>query len=263
MKTNRKNIFSNLYRNRELLFALVKREYSARYKQSILGPAWAILQPFVLMVLFTIIRSFISIPSDGIPYPIFAYSALLPWTFFSNSISFASASIVQNAGILRKIYFPRELFPIAAALTSSIDFGLSFIIYIGMMIWYRISVSIWILLLPALLLTQLMLALGFALVFSAIGAFRRDVIFGTPLLMQFWMFLCPIMYPLSSVPEKYRAFYLLNPMAGLVDAYRTILVKQGAPELQPILFGLVGSIAVFLIGYWFFKSLEMRFADVV
>ena len=254
----------NLYKYRDLLSSLVHREIIARYKQSVLGPAWAVFQPLPLMVLFTMIRSFVGgIPSDGLPYPIFAYSALLPWTFFSNSVSFGTPSIVRNAGIIRKIYFPREIFPIATALTSFFDFLMASVIYMGLMIWYRIPVSPWLFLLPVFLVTQVILAIGIALIFSAIGAFRRDVVFGVPLLMQFWMFLNPIMYPLSSVPDQYRFLYLLNPMAGILDGYRSILVKHTAPEWTPVLYGVAGAVIVFYVGYLFFKSLEMRFADVV
>lgn len=248
---------------RELLFELVKRRIITRYKQSILGPAWAILQPLVLMVMFTMIRFFVGISSDGIPYPIFVYSALLPWSFFANSVSFATPSIVQNAGIIRKIYFPRELFQIAAVLTSLFDFLIASIIYCALMVYYKISVSFWILLLPVLLLIQILLALGISFVTAAMSVFRRDLIHGVPLVMQFWMFACPVVYPLSAVPDKYRSIYLLNPMAGIINCYRAVLVKGSQPDLSLLCYGSIAAIVVFLIGYYYFKRLEMRFADIV
>ena len=257
------NLIGNLIQYRELLFVLVRKDIQARYRQSLLGPAWAIFQPLILMVLFTIIRSFVGIPSEGIPYPIFVYSALLPWTFFSNSISWATPSLIQNRGIIQKIYFPRELFPLAAGLVSIFDFAMAFVLYVGLMIFYGIPVGFSILLLPVLLVVQVCLAMGISLVTSTFGVFRRDIVFAMPLLLQFWMFLCPVMYPLSAVPERYRSLYLLNPMSGIIDSYRMILVKGSMPELAPLVYGVVGSLVVLALGYAFFKSFEMRFADII
>ena len=233
----------NLYTYRELLESLVRREIAARYRQTLLGPAWAILQPLVLMVLFTMIQTFISIPSDGIPYPLFAYAALLPWTFFSNSIVFAAPSIIQNRGIVQKIYFPRELFPTAAVLVTLFDFAMAFVVLLGLMLFYGIVPKPTLVLLPILLLIQLLLSLGVGYMAAALGAFKRDVVFGMPFIMQFWMFLSPVVYSLSSVPEKYRALYLLNPM--------------------PLGYATFGAVLVLFLGYRVFRALEMRFADVV
>lgn len=255
--------FKKIFEYRELLFELMKRQIIVRYKQSILGPAWAIFQPLVLMVIFTMVHSFISIPSEGIPYPIFVYSALLPWSLFANSVSFATPTIVQNAGIIHKIYFSRELFQIAAVLTSLFDFLIASAIYGVLMAYYKIPISFWILLLPLLLLIQILLALGISFITATMAVFRRDIIYGVPLVMQFWMFACPVIYPLSTVTGKYRSIYLINPMAGIIDCYRAVLVRGSQPDLSLIWYGSITAISVLLMGYYYFKSQEMRFADIV
>jgi len=255
--------FKNIWQYRELMMALLRKDISARYKQSVLGPAWALFQPVVLMGLFTIIQVFLNIPSEGIPYPIFVYSALLPWTFFSNSILYSTSSIVSNSQIIRKIYFPREIFPFSAGLASTFDFCMASIVYVALMLYYGIGVSYSLLLLPILLVIQIALALGISLLTSSIAVFRRDIMHAMPVLLQFWMFMTPVMYPLSTVPEKYRGIYMLNPMAGIIDAYRSILVKQSFPDAQPLLYAILGASAVFVAGLFVFKKLEMKFADVV
>lgn len=256
-------LIRNLYAYRELIASLVKRDLAARYKQSLLGPAWAVLQPLTLMVLFTVIRSFVEIPSEGLPYPLFVFAALLPWTFFSNSIVFATPSIVLNAGIVRKIYFPREVFPTAAVAVTLIDFAAAFVVLLGLMAFYRVVPSPFLFLLPLLLLIQCGLSLGVGYITAALGAFKRDVAFGMPFVMQFWLYISPVIYPLSSVPERYRPLYLMNPMAGLIEAYRAVLVKGQLPDLAPVGYAAVGSALILVGGYRAFKALEMQFADVV
>ena len=253
----------NLYRYRELLLIHVLSDINARYKQSLLGPAWALFQPLVLMVIFTVVRSFVGIESDGIPYPIFAYAALLPWTLFANSITYAAPKIVQSRSLIRKIYFPREILPVAASLTALVDFAMAFLILIGLMAYYQVVPTITILLMPVLLFILLTLSIGVCLIISPLAAYRRDFVVAAPLVIQFWMFLCPVIYPLSAVPERYHTLYLLNPMAGLIEAWRKILVVGEMPEAQLLVPAVVGAGIVFLVGYWFFKRVEMRLADVV
>jgi len=257
------SLIRNLYTYRELLESLVRREVAARYRQTFLGPVWAILQPLILMVLFTLIRGFVSIPSEGAPYPVFVYAALLPWTFFSNAIVYATPSIVRNRGIVQKIYFPREIFPTAAALVTLFDFAMASVVLAGLMLFYGTALRPTVLLVPVLLLIQLLLSLGVGYVTSALGAFRRDVVYGIPFIMQFWLYVSPVMYPLSSVPERYRSLYLLNPMAGLIEAYRKLIVFGQWPDLVPLAYAAGGAILVLLLGYRLFKALEMQFADVV
>lgn len=255
--------FKDLIKYRELLLALLYKEIAVRYKQSILGPAWALLQPLALMLIFTAVRSFISIPSDGIPYPIFAYAALMPWTFFANTVTHASPSIVANAAVIKKIYFPREVFPVAAAMATGFDFLISAPIYLGLMIYYGIYPGLTLLFIPVLLFIQLTFAIGLGLITSILGGFRRDIIIGVPLIMNLWMFLTPVIYPLSSVPERYLSIYLLNPMAGLIEGYRQILLFNKLPEFWMLSYSIIGAAVALMVGIAIFRKLERKLADIV
>ncbi len=257
------SLFKNCYQYRDLLVQLIRREITARYKQSYLGSAWAIMQPLILMIIFTMIRSFIKIPSDEIPYPIFVYAALLPWTLFSNAVIFGVPSIISNANIIRKIYFPREIFVVSAVLVTFFDFLMGTIVYIILMIVYGYFPSYHAIIIPVYLLVIFMMALGFSLLFSSIGVWTRDIVRGIPILMQFSMFLCPVIYPLSSVPDQYRAIYQLNPLVGLIEGFRSVLLKNNWTDFSLLLYSIIGSIIIFELGYYFFKKLEMQFADVV
>ena len=228
----------------ELLFTLAWTDVRVLYKQSVLGPAWALFLPLILMFIFVLVRSFVGIKSDGMPYPIFVYSAVLPWTLFASSITYATPKIVQSRALIRKIYFPREVLPIAAVLRALVDFSLAFLVFIGMMIYYQIVPGVAILLLPALLVIQLTLAIGVGCITSAVGAYRRDIVAAVPVLTQVWMFMCPVIYPFSSVPEKYQTLYLLNPMASLIEAWRQILVVGEVPEARLMVSAMVGAVVV-------------------
>ena len=223
-----------VYRYRELLLAEVVSEILARYKQSLMGPMWALFQPLVLMVIFTLVRSLVGIESDGIPYPTFVYAALVPWAFFANSITYGTPKIVQRRSLILKVYFPREILPITGVLTALVDFGLAFPILIGLMVYYQVGPGVAILLFPVLLLIQMTLVLGIVFVLSPLAVYRRDITIAAPLIVQFWMFLCPVVYPLSAVPGQYQILYLLNPMAGLVEAWRQILIVGELPEARLI-----------------------------
>lgn len=256
-------LFRNLISYRQLLFSLVRWQIAARYRQSLLGPLWAILQPVILMGLFTAISSFVKIPSDGIPYPIFSYAALLPWTFFSNCVVFSTPTMVANAAILRKIYFPREVFPAAAILTTLFDFGMASIVFIALMIIYHINPTITIILVPLLLFIQMILALSIGLIASALGVFRRDIIVAMPFVMQFWMYASPVIYPLSSVPERYKTLYMANPMVGIIESFRSVIILGKWPQWQTIVFPALFSILVLNLTYFIFKKLEKHFADII
>jgi lipopolysaccharide transport system permease protein len=253
----------NLWRYRELVASLVRRELSARYKQSLLGPAWALLQPLLLMLTFTVVQSFVNLPSDGLPYPIFAYAALLPWTMFTNTVALATPSIVLNSSIVKKIYFPREVFPISAALVALFDFAMAFVVLIGLMLYYGIAPTVWIALLPAMVLIQLAFALGISFAACAVGTFKRDIIFAAFFILQIWMYASPVIYPLSAVPEGWRTLYLANPMAGIIASFRQILVGGGAPDTLALASGSAGALVALLLGYALFKALERYYADVV
>jgi len=234
-----------------------------RYRRSFLGPAWAVLQPLILMVLFNMIRGFVNIPSDGVPYVIFSYTALVPWTFFSNAISFCGPSVYANAAILKKIALPRESFPLAAVLTALFDFMMSFVILVGMVFWYRVHVTWLWLWIPVLVAIALALAFGIGMLIAALGSFKRDFIFATPFLMQFWMYATPVIYPLSSVPENRRILYMLNPMVGVIEGFRDVLIHGKAPALDTLLVSAVVTTGILMVSWPIFRWLSQYFSDVM
>jgi lipopolysaccharide transport system permease protein len=247
----------------ELLRAIVLRDITQRYRRSFLGPAWAILQPLIMMVLFNMIRGFVNIPSDGVPYVIFSYSALVPWTFFSNAISSCGPSAYTNSAVLKKIKLPREVFPLSAVLTALFDFAMSFAILLGMVIYYRIAVSWLWLWIPVLLAISLALAFGIGMFIAALGSYKRDFIFATPFLMQFWMYLTPVIYPLSSVPEKQRALYMLNPMVGIIEGFRNVIVHGTAPSTNSLLASAIVTVVILLVSWPIYRWLSQYFSDVM
>lgn len=254
-----------LFTYRELLFSITARDIKVRYKQAALGMAWAILQPLLLMVIFTIVFSrFVRIPTDGVPYPIFSYCGLLPWTFFASSLAFAIPSLVSNINLVTKIYFPREIFPIAAVAASFFDFVIASVVFVGMMLYYRVTVSMTMLVMvPVLVVIQILLTFGVVFVLSAVNVFFRDIRYIVPLGVQIWMFISPVIYPMSLVPVRFRFIYSLNPMAVLLDGYRSLILAGEMPPLK--LLGLAAGVSVglFVLSYRIFKKLEMRFADVI
>lgn len=253
-----------LVRYRELLLSWVQRNIKVRYKQSLLGVLWAIIQPLSATVIFAVIFSrFVRVPTDGIPYPIFYYSALLPWTFSATSITFGTSCLVNNMGLVTKIYFPREILPISAVMASFVDFLIAAVIFIGMMVFYRVPMGLNWMWLPILLIVQIALTLGIVLFASALNVFYRDIRFVVPLGMQLWMYLTPIIYPLSLVPERLRALYMLNPMATLIDSYRRIILHAQWPNAIYVLTAMAVSLGLLLVAYAYFKRVETVFADVI
>jgi len=254
----------DLWEYRELLYFLTWRDIKVRYKQTILGVAWAVIQPLFLMLIFTIFFGRLAkIPSDGLPYPIFAFTALLPWQLFSRALTDASTSLVVNERLITKVYFPRLLVPASAVLASLVDFAIALILLAGMMIYYGIvpTGAIWTL--PLFILLALMTALGIGFWLSALDATYRDVRYTLPFLTQLWLFATPVVYPASMVPDKWRLLYGLNPMAGVVEGFRwALLGKGGGPD--PLL--AVSAIAVlvtFVGGLYYFSRMEETLADVV
>ena len=253
-----------LLRYRELLWSWVVRNIKVRYKQSLLGIAWAILQPLSATIIMVVVFSrFVHVSTDGVPHPIFYYSALLPWTFSATSITFGTGCLVSNMNLVTKIYFPREILPISAVLASFVDFLIATVIFVAMLVFYRVPVSpswAWV---PAILLIQILLTIGIVLLASALNVFYRDIRFVVPLGMQLWMYLTPVIYPLSMVPERFRALYMLNPMAGLIDSYRRVVLYAQQPNVTYLLMALVISVFVFLVAYMYFKRTEVVFADII
>jgi len=245
------------------LRVLVGREFRGRYRRSALGPAWAILQPLCYMVIFTFLRGVLDIPSDGIPYVIFTYSALVPWTFFSNAVTWCGPSVVANSGIVKKISISREVFPTASVVTSLVDLVISSVILGGMMAWYRVPVGWTLLWWPVLVLLTGLLALGVGLVLAALGTYKRDIIFGTPFLMQFWLLCTPVMYPLSKVSNRWEVLYSLNPMVGIVEGFRSVMVQGTMPDLWLLAVSFLGIMVIWTLAFPLFRYMSQYFADVL
>ena len=253
-----------LWDHRELLYFFVWRDVKVRYKQTAIGAAWAIIQPILTVVTFTIIfDKFAKMPSDGLPYPIFSYAALLPWNYFAKSLNGSIGSVVASAHLITKVYFPRLLLPISATVSGLIDFGISFIFLLVMMAWYGIVPTWGTLLLPCFILLTMMTALSVGLWLSVINVRFRDVAQATSFLIQIWLFASPVAYPVSVVPEKWRALYSLNPMAGVIEGFRWALLGKQMPDIGSI---ITSAAVVFLLlvgGLIFFKRMENTFADIV
>jgi lipopolysaccharide transport system permease protein len=253
-----------LWRSRELLYFLIWRDVKVRYKQTLLGAAWAILQPLLTMVVFSIFFGKLArMPSDGVPYPLFAYTALVPWTFFANGLTLSSTSLVSNQTLLRKVYFPRLVIPISAVAAGLIDFGIAFVVLLGLAARYGITPTANIIWLPALVLLALVTALGVGLWFSALNVLYRDIQYVVPFLAQVWLYATPIVYPSSLVPERWRTLYAINPMVGVVEGFRWALLGTGTAPGAMILVSAVAALAVLIGGLFFFRRMEKSFSDVV
>jgi len=253
-----------LWRSRELLYFLIWRDVKVRYKQTLLGAAWAILQPLLTMVVFSIFFGKLArMPSDGVPYPLFAYVALVPWTFFANGLILSSGSLVSNQTLLRKVYFPRLVIPISAVASGLIDFGIAFVVLLGLAARYGVTPTSHMLWLPALVLLALVTALGVGLWFSALNVLYRDIQYVVPFLVQVWLYATPIVYPSSLVPERWRTLYALNPMVGVVEGFRWALLGTGTAPGPMILVSATAALALMIGGLFFFRRMEKSFSDVV
>lgn len=254
-----------LFKHGELLYLVTQRELKVRYKQSVLGVLWAVLQPFSLMLVFSLFFGhFNRLPSEGLPYPLFSYPALLPWTFFSTALSFAIPSLIQNSNLITKIYFPREIVPLASVFAAFVDFLIASLIFVGMLFFYHVSPTWNLLYVLPLLTVQVLFTIGVCLLLSAFTVLYRDVRHTLPLVIQIWMFVTPVLYPASSVPERWRSLYMsLNPMAAIIDGYRRCIVKGLAPELNYLALAAGVSLLLVWLGYKYFKHLEREFADIV
>ncbi|MBA3806576.1 MAG: ABC transporter permease [Acidobacteria bacterium] len=249
---------------RELLYFLTWRDIKVRYKQTVLGAAWAILQPLFMMVVFTLFFGRLAkIPSDGIPYPVFAFCALLPWQLFAHALAESSNSLVSNERLLTKVYFPRLVIPLSAVFAGLVDFAIAFIVLIGLMAYFRIVPTWAVVTLPFFILLAVLTALGGGLWLSALNVKYRDVRYVIGFLTQFWLIATPVAYPSSLVPARWRALYGLNPMAGVVEGFRWALL--GKTEAPGALLGV--SVAVVLLtligGLYYFRRMEQTFADIV
>ncbi len=253
-----------LWEYRELLYFLTWRDIKVRYKQTALGAAWAVLQPFMTMVVFSLFFGKLAqIPSDGLPYPIFSFAALVPWTFFAYGLSQSSNSLVGSANLIKKVYFPRLVVPISSILSGIVDFALSFVMLLVLMVYFGIFPTMNVIWLPALLLLAGVTSLGVGLWLSALNVEYRDVRYVIPFLTQFWMFATPIAYPSNLLPEFWRPIYALNPMVGVVEGFRWALLGTDTQPGPMIVASSLAALVLLVSGAFYFKRMEKNFADLV
>ncbi len=249
---------------RELLINLAKREITVRYKQSILGYAWVIINPlFQILVISFVFSTFLRVPPVGVPFIIFISVALLPWTFFSTSITSSTNSLVNNSTLITKIYFPREILIYSTILAKMVDFALSLVILVGLIIFFQIPINLYIIWVPIILLIQIVFTTGISLILSALNLFYRDIQYILTLILTLWFYVTPIAYPTEVIPEKFKLIFSLNPMAVIVNAYREVIIGQGNPNINSLMIALITSIAIFIFSFIIFKKLEKSFADYV
>jgi len=248
----------------DLLYTLSAHRISVRYKQTALGFAWAVLQPVLMMVIFTAVFSILArVPSDGIPYALFAFSALLPWTFFNTAVSTGTNSLVTHTQLITKVFFPREILPLTYLVAALFDFAIGFVVLAGLMAWYHVPFTATALYVIPLLLLLAAWTLAVSLVLSVIQVRFRDIGVALPVLLQVLMFASPVIYPLSVVPAAWREWYLLNPMAGIISSFRDILLRQAAPEAHPLVVACAVTAIALPLAYLFFKRAEATMADLI
>jgi lipopolysaccharide transport system permease protein len=255
--------FKELWAYRELLWVLTLRDIKVRYKQTVLGVAWAVIQPVMTMIVFSIFFGRLArMPSDGFPYPVFVYAALLPWTFFANAVGGSANSLVGSANLISKVYFPRLIIPLSSVGAGLVDFAISAVILLVMMLVYGVGWSVNLLLAPALVLAVIFTALGVGTLLSALTVAYRDFRYVVPFLIQLWMFVTPVVYPASLVPEHWQWLFYLNPMAGLIEGFRAAFL--GRPfDIVGLSISFTVAVAFFLAGILYFEKVERRFADII
>lgn len=253
-----------LWHYRELVYFLAWRDIKLRYKQTVLGALWAIIQPFFTMVVFSLFFGRLGgMPSDEIPYPIFSFAALVPWTFFANGLAQSANSLVGNVDLIKRVYFPRLAAPLATVLSGVVDFVLAFLVLLAMMLYYRVTPGINVLWLPLFLLLAFVTALGVGLWLSAMNVQFRDIRYVIPFLTQFWLFITPIAYPSSLLPQPWRTLYGINPMAGVVEGFRWALLDVDTRPGPIVAVSALMAVALLLSGAYYFRRMEKTFADVV
>ena len=256
--------FRAIWQHRELLYFLAWRDVKVRYKQTMIGAGWAILNPLITVLIFTLVFGyFAQIPSDGLPYPVFAIAALLPWTFFSQALSRSAGSLVASAGLITKVYFPRVLIPLASTAIPAVDFFFSLLALAGLMIWYRMPPTWNLLALPLFLFLAWFTALALGLLLSPVNVRYRDVGYTVPFLLQLWMYASPVVYPLSLVPERWRPFYSLNPMVGVIEGFRWSLLATKKPDFTLMVMSAAVVIGLLFCGLVWFRWMDRTSADVI
>jgi lipopolysaccharide transport system permease protein len=249
---------------RELLYFLVWRDLKVRYKQTIIGIGWAVLQPLITMLISTVIFGhFAKIPSDGVPYPIFAFCGLLPWTYFATALNRCIVSVVADSHVITKIYFPRLILPLAGTASGLVDFSISLVVFLGFMIWYEMPIPWGLLALPFFLMFSLLTVLAVGLWLSALNVRYRDVTYTIPFLIQVWMFASPVVYPVNLIPEEWRFLYSLNPMAGVIEGFRWALLGKAGPDFSVMAVSALVVVILLASGVIFFRNMERTFADII
>jgi lipopolysaccharide transport system permease protein len=256
--------FAELWQYRELLVFYAVRDIKVRYKQTILGATWAILQPVLTMVVFSIFFGKLAkVPSDGVPYPVFSYCALLPWQLFAYALTQSSNSLTQDAQVLTKVYFPRLIIPLASVIAGLVDFAIAFAVLVGMMIYYDIVPGLAMVTLPLFTVLALAAALSVGLWLSALNVRYRDVRYTIPFLAQFWLFVTPVAYSSTLVPQKWQAFYGINPMVGVVEGFRWALLDKSSPPGPMLMVSATATVVLLIGGFYYFRRMEKSFADIV
>ena len=253
-----------VWQYRDLLYFLVWRDIRVRYAQSVLGIGWAVMQPLFYMVVFTVIfGNLVKVQSDGAPYAIFSYTALVPWTFFSTALIESTGSLTQNSGMLTKVYFPRVIMPLSAVFGKLIDFAIAMLVVIGLMAWFRTVPTIWVLTLPFLIFLMVLTAGGLGIWLTALAVQYRDIKYGITFAVQGLMFASPVVYPVSLIPQQYHLFYAINPMTGVIEGFRAALLGTNPMPWDLIAVGAASAALMVVAGLLYFNRMERIFADVV
>src|SRR3990172_6438895 len=249
---------------RELFYFFIWRDVKVRYKQTVLGALWAVIQPFSTMIVFTIFfGKFAKMPSEGVPYPVFSYSALVPWTFFAGAVGNSGNSLIGNSDLLTKVYFPRFAIPASAALSGIVDFFIASLILFGIMIFYHIPFSWSLMFWPILVIPLIILSLGLGMVFSSLNVRYRDIKYTIPFIIQVLLFITPIIYPISILPERYQRLAALNPLTGIIEAFRSTVIPNKNVDFLLLAVSITVSLLIFLLGLAYFRKTEKEFADIV
>lgn len=246
-----------------LMWAIALRELKGRYRRSVLGIVWAVLPPVFYAGLFTVLQGILHISTGEVPYVLFAYAGLVPWAFFVNAVNRCGGSVGTNAGIVKKVAVPRVVFPVTAVVTAFVDFAVSGLLLGALLVWFGVAPSVHLVWMIPMVIVTTLFALGCGLIIGALGTFLQDVLFGLPLLMQLWMLATPIMYPLNQVPASWMPLYVLNPMVGIIEGFRAVLIGQVAPDMRLLGLSMAATILVWMIGWPLFKTLSQHFADAV
>jgi lipopolysaccharide transport system permease protein len=254
---------AEVWRYRDLLYLLARRDISTRYRQSVIGYGWAILRPLLTAAIFTLVFSVLLKVETDVPYPIFAFAGLMPWLYFTNSLSGVTTSIVGGSSLLTKVYFPRLVLPLAKVAVGLVELAIQFIVVLGLMAYYRYLPGWQILLIPLFIMVAVVTALAFGIWLTALNVKYRDIGMAVPFLIQIWMYLCPIVYPISMVPESYRTIYAINPMVGVIEGFRWSLLGSAPPNWTMVAVSLMVVAAVLFSGLAYFRKVETTFADII